>query len=321
MTPQPVIGPTDARRPFATFGVGLTLPQLGDHVTRAALRTFCARAEALGFTSLWVQEHLFFALEPSAPYAARPGLPVPDAYRTTLSPLELLSAAAAWTEHVRLGTGILVGGYHRPVELAQRLATLDHLSGGRVVAGLSVGWSKDEHDQMDVDFASRGRRMDELVAALLTCWGPDPVRFDGDFFHIPDSIVRPKPLQHPHPPLLSGMRSPAGLRRTAAVFDLWNPASGSVEQIMATAAEIDAMRPPGRDPISVVQRVFTEPPFRTAGLQPMTVDQLCVAVRSAREAGIDHIVVDTVFTSEVQSPDDWAALPDRLAPLVEAASS
>jgi len=68
-----------------------------------------------------VQEHLFFALEPSAPYAARPGMPVPDAYRSTWSPLELLTAAAAWTEHVALGTGILVGGYHRPVELAQRL--------------------------------------------------------------------------------------------------------------------------------------------------------------------------------------------------------
>ena len=164
-----------------------------------------------------------------------------------------------------LGTGILVGGYHRPVELAQRLATLDHLSGGRVVAGLSVGWSKDEHDQMDVEFGTRGRRMDELVDALLTCWGPDPVRFDGEFFHIPDSIVSPKPLQRPHPLLLSGMRSAAGLRRTAAVFDLWNPASGSVEQIIATAAEIDAMRPAGRKPITVVQRVFTEPPILAPG--------------------------------------------------------
>ena len=161
-----------------SFGVGLTLPQLGDHVTRHAVRRFCERAEQLGFASLWVQEHLFFALEPSAPYAARPGMPVPEAYRSTWSPLELLTAAAAWTERIGLGTGILVGGYHRPVELAQRLATLDRLSDGRLIVGLSVGWSKDEHDQMDVDFDSRGRRMDELVEALLTCWGPDPVEFD-----------------------------------------------------------------------------------------------------------------------------------------------
>jgi probable F420-dependent oxidoreductase len=303
---------------FESFGVGLTLPQLGDHVTRDAVRAFCQRAEALGFASLWVQEHLFFALEPSAPYAARPGMPVPEAYQTTWSPLELLTAAAAWTERVRIGTGILVGGYHRPVELAQRLSTLDHLSDGRLIVGLSVGWSKDEHDQMDVEFTTRGRRMDELVRALQACWGPDPVRFDGEFFRIPDSIVSPKPVQKPHPPLLSGMRSPAGLRRTAAMFDLWNPASGSIDQIMQAAAAIDAMRPDGAAPIEVVQRVFTEPPFVVPGLEPMTVDQIGEAVRAARDAGIAHVVVDSVFTTQVESPEDWANMPERLAPVLEA---
>lgn len=303
------------------FGVGLTLPQLGEHVTGRALRQFCERAEALGFASLWVQEHLFYALEPKAPYAARPGLPVPDAYRTTYSALEVLSMAAAWTEHVTLGTGILVGGYHRPVELAQRLATLDVLSGGRLIAGLSVGWSMDEHEQMDVDFASRGRRMDELVAALVTCWGPDPVQFDGEMFHIPPSLVSPKPLQQPRPRLLSGMRSPAGLRRTAAQFDIWNPASGTVEQLAATAATIDAARPPGMAPIEVYQRVFTEPPFKARGVVPNTVEQLAEGIAAARTAGFAHVIIDTAFTTEVHSADDWAALPDRLAPVLVAASA
>ena len=304
---------------FDHFAVGLTLPQLGEHVSRSAVRSFCERAEAAGFESLWVQEHLFFALEPSAPYAARPGMPVPEAYRSTLSPLELLTAAAAWTERAILGTGILVGGYHRPVELAQRIATLDHLSGGRAVLGLSVGWSKDEHEQMNVAFETRGKRMDELVDAVLACWGPDPVEFEGDFFRIPPSVVRPKPLQSPHPPLLSGMRSPAGLRRTAAVFDLWNPASGSIEQISATAAAIAEMRPAGRAPVQVVQRVFTEPPFVVPGLAPMTIDQLCEAVATAKASGVAHVVVDTGFTTEVASPDDWARFPDRLAPILDAA--
>jgi probable F420-dependent oxidoreductase len=305
---------------FGSFGVGLTLPQLGEHVTREAVRKFAQRAEALGFASLWAQEHLFYALEPSAPYAARPGMAVPDAYKTTWSPLELLTAAAAWTGRVRLGTGILVGGYHRPVELAQRLATLDHLSNGRLIVGLSVGWSKDEHDQMDVEFTTRGRRMDELVRALQVCWGPDPVRFDGEFFHIPDSIVAPKPLQRSHPPLLSGMRSSAGLRRTAALFDMWNPASGSLEQIMQTAAAIDAMRTSDAPPIQVVQRIFTEPPFVVPGLAPMTIEQIGDAVRAARVAGIAHVVVDSGFTTQVSSPDDWAAFPDLLAPVLDAAS-
>ena len=92
---------------FDSFGVGLTLPQLGEHVTRHAVRAFCERAEALGFASLWVQEHLFYALVPSAPYAARPGMPVPEAYKTTFSPLALLTAAAAWTERVRVRKSVV----------------------------------------------------------------------------------------------------------------------------------------------------------------------------------------------------------------------
>ena len=307
--------------PIADFGVGLTLPQLGEHVTRECVRGFCRSAEQLGFASLWVQEHLFFAIQPSAPYAARPGMPVPNAYRTTFAPLELLSMAAAWTERVALGTGILVGGYHRPVELAQRLATLDVLSDGRLVVGLSVGWSKDEHEQMDVEFTTRGRRLDELVAALVTCWGPDPVSFDGEFFHIPASVVNPKPRQQPHPPLLSGMRSPAGLRRTAAMFDVWNPASGSVAQLVATRHELDAIRPEGSPPIEVYQRVFTEPPFEVPGLAPKSVDELAAAVAEARAAGFSHVIVDTGFTTEVAGPNDWAAFPARLAPILAATRS
>ncbi len=301
------------------IGVGLTLPQLGPHVTRDAVRSFCKQAEAIGYSSLWVQEHLFFALNPSAPYAARPGMPVPEAYKITYAATELLMAAAAWTETVKIGTGILVGGYHRPVELAQCLSTLDVLSDGRLIAGLSVGWSKDEHDQMDVDFTTRGRRMDELVHALLACWGPDPVNFHGEFFHITDALVSPKPLQQPHPLLMSGMRAEAGLRRTAALFDVWNPASGTLEQIINAVEVINAQRPGGAAPIVVIQRIFPEPPFVVPGLQPLSIEDLSKAVSAANGAGFSEVIIDTSFTTTVHSPQDWMAMPAKLAPLLDAA--
>ena len=304
--------------PPAATGVGLTLPQLGPHVSRDAVRGFCESAEELGFTSLWVQEHLFYALNPSAPYAARPGTPVPDAYKITLAATELLTAAAAWTERPLLGTGILVGGYHRPVELAQRLAAIDILSNGRLIAGLSVGWSKDEHEQMDVEFTTRGRRMDELVRALKACWGPDPVNFEGEFFTIRDALVSPKPLQQPHPPLLSGMRSEAGLRRTAALFDIWNPASGTTEQILAAVETINAMRPDGAAPVDVIQRVFTEPPFVVPGLAPLSIEAMQETVATAKANGFREVVIDTAFTTEVHSPEDWVTFPTRLAPVLDA---
>jgi alkanesulfonate monooxygenase SsuD/methylene tetrahydromethanopterin reductase-like flavin-dependent oxidoreductase (luciferase family) len=84
--------------------IGLCLPQLGGHVSRNGLRAFCERAEELGYGSLWVQEHIFYPLNPVSGYSARPGLKVPDAYRSTLSALETLAAAAAWTCRPVVGT-------------------------------------------------------------------------------------------------------------------------------------------------------------------------------------------------------------------------
>src|SRR3954469_18838268 len=218
--------------------IGLTLPQLGGNVTRDGLRGFCEEAEKYGFGSLWVQEHLFYVLDPVSGYSARPGLKVPDPYRSVLGALETMAAAAAWTTRPWLGTSILVAGLHYPVRLAQQLSTIDVISDGRVIAGFSVGWSDEEHQVMDVDPRTRGARCEELIDALNACWGPDPVSFEGRFFTIPEAEIKPKPVQQPRPRLLSGMRSAAGLRRTAATFDIWNPASGTIEQITATMAEL-----------------------------------------------------------------------------------
>ena len=116
-----------------------------------------------------------------------------------LQPLELLAVVAGWTSDIILGTSILVAGYHRPVDLAQRITTLDVLSGGRTVFGFSVGWSDEEHAQYDVDPRTRGRRAGELIDAMKACWGPDPVSYDGEFFTIPVADVDPKPRAAPAP--------------------------------------------------------------------------------------------------------------------------
>lgn len=204
------------------FGVGLCLPQLGDGVDGAVVHDVAQAAEEAGFASLWVQEHLFVPESPVSGYAGRDGVPIPTAYSSTLSPLELLSAVAAFTSSVRLGTRVLVGGYHRPVELAQRLATVDVLSAGRLVVGLGVGWSIDEHRQMDVPTERRGVRLEELVSALRVCWGPDPVAYESEFFSIPPSMLRPKPVQS-HITVIGGAMTPAGCRRVVRSFDGWNP--------------------------------------------------------------------------------------------------
>src|SRR5260370_2635698 len=124
--------------------IGLGLPQRGGHVSRNGLRAFCERGEELGYGSLWVQEHIFYPLDPVSGYSARPGLKVPDAYRSTLGALEALAAAAAWTSRPVVGTSILVAGLHRPVALAQQLSTIDVLSEGRLGAGSRAGCAPGE---------------------------------------------------------------------------------------------------------------------------------------------------------------------------------
>ncbi len=300
--------------------IGLCLPQLGGHVSRNGLRAFCERAEELGYGGLWVQEHIFYPLNPVSGYSARPGLKVPDAYRSTLGALETLAAAAAWTSRPVVGTSILVAGLHRPVALAQQLSTIDVLSQGRLVAGFSVGWSDEEHQVMDVDPRTRGARCDELIDALVACWGPDPVQFGGRFFTIPESEIRPKPAQQPRPRLLSGMRSPAGLRRTAEKFDIWNPASGPLEQHLEMFGKLTEMRPAGLGALELYRRLFTTPPVEVANLRTLGVDELCEEVARSREAGVDAVIIDANFDPALDTPERWAEVPRTLAPLLEAAA-
>ena len=300
--------------------IGLGLPQLGEHVTPAVIRAFCRRAEDLGYSSLWVQEHLFYPSANSSGYAGRQSTVVHPAYRSILGATELLGFVAACTERVTIGTSVLVAGYHRPVELAQRIATLDLLSGGRLVAGLAAGWSDEEHAQMDVDPRTRGERMDELVEALRACWGPDPIEFHGVYFDIPQATMRPKPAQRPHPALLSGLRSEAGLRRTARYFDIWNPSRGTAEQLREQMARMAEMRPAGMAPLQLTFRSYTQRPTDPVGDGGQGLDGVLSDLQTAVDAGAQELIVDTSFADEMSSTQAWEQVPDMLSPVLEEAA-
>jgi len=293
--------------------VGLCLPQLGEHVGPGVVQEFATASESLGFASLWVQEHLFYPLRPRSGYAGIPGTPLPDAYRSTLAPTEVLAAVAAWTSRVRIGTSVLVAGYHRPVELAQRLATLDLLSEGRLDVGIGAGWSVDEHLLLGVDPAARTARMGELVQALLACWGDDPVAFRGRFFEIPESIVRPKPYQQPHPPLLAGTGSVAGRRLATKYFDGWNPVAMRASAVRRRLQEMNTSRAPGRRPLTAHLRLFAQPPLPRTGDPVVGLEGLANEIASASEAGLDEVIVDCNFWEKIDSPRAWRDLPEQLA--------
>ena len=305
------------RVPGTALGVGLCLPQLGEHVTVEALRHFCTRAEELGYTSLWVQDHFQYPVEPRRGYGGRDRAPIPTQYRSVLGPTELLAAVATWTTRARLGTSVLVAGNHWPVPLAQRLSTIDVLSGGRLLVGLGVGWNAEEHDASGTDIETRGRRMDDFVPALLACWGDDPVVYAGTEFTIPASYVRPKPLQRPRPPLLSGMWSPAGLERTRLLFDAWNPAGQPVERVAATVAELNSRRPQHLAPLDVYHRAFAQYPLQPTPTGDV-VERLAEEAVAASAANFNEFIIEHNFFDAIKSPDDWAQIPDRFAAVVAA---
>lgn len=298
-------------------GVGLALPQIGPHVTADVVRRFAERSEELGYTSLWVQDHFLKPEQPATGYVGQPGVPIPAQYESVLQPLELLTAAAAWTSDCLLGSSVLVAGYYWPAQLAARLATIDVLSGGRLVVGLGAGWCVEEHEAVGVDPTTRGRRMDDFVPALVACWGEDPVSYEGPFFTIAPSAIKPKPLHRPT--LLCGSHSPRGMARTARMFDGWNPAGFPLKVVLKRMAALNEARDAGLAPLECWHHVFTCTPGSPGPDTP--VDDFVAEVVEASAAGVREMIIDASFSSEIAAPDDWLRVPEKFLPVLEAAQA
>jgi probable F420-dependent oxidoreductase len=168
--------------------VGVGLPIVGPEAGPEAIAAVAIAADQLGFHAVSVFERL---LLPAAPgWVNHAGLPDNPAYDA----LETLAWIAAKTEWVRLHTAILVPLFQQPVVLARRVATIDHLSGGRMDLGIAMGWLPEEFEATGVPARGRATAYEESVAALRACWGPDPVEFKGEHFTIPPAKIGPKPL-------------------------------------------------------------------------------------------------------------------------------
>jgi len=228
------------------LGVGLPTHD-GPLASPEAIARIAQEAEQLGYATLWTFERLL------RPYAEIPGFGrVPDYYRTAYDPLETLSYVAALTSEIGLGTSVMNALMHPPVVLARRFATLDRFSGGRVVAGLGQGWMPQEFETVNVPMSRQGAGMDEAVAAIRACWGPDPVAFEGRFHTIAPSEVNPKPVQA-HIPVLMGSNTPGGIARAARIADGLNPLAFTYESLVGlTEAFHAAAREEGRNPGTLV---------------------------------------------------------------------
>jgi alkanesulfonate monooxygenase len=199
-----------------------------------ALYRYAARAEELGFESLWAWDHILLGVEPAFP---------------VLESITTLTALAARTQRIKLGTGVLVLPLRNPVVLAKQLASLDQIARGRLLLGVASGWYQREFDAVGVPFHRRGKLMDRNLDLVIRLWTEDRVRLQVDEFNLRDARLLPRPAQQPRPPILVGGYVDAVLRRTARVADGWltyfyTPDSfrRSWQKVLAYAAEY------GRDP-------------------------------------------------------------------------
>ena len=172
----------------------------------AALIDYSVRVEQLGYESIWVWDHILLGVDP---------------YFPILDSLSILTAVAARTERIRLGTGVLVLPARNPVLLAKQLSSIDQISNGRLTLGLASGWYKREFDAIGVPFNKRGNIMDQNLDILTRLWQEDSVTGSYPPYELAEAVMSPKPVQKPRPPILIGGYVDRVLKRAGGVGDGW----------------------------------------------------------------------------------------------------
>ncbi|MBI1733727.1 MAG: TIGR03619 family F420-dependent LLM class oxidoreductase [Candidatus Rokubacteria bacterium] len=263
---------------------------------------YAERAEALGLESLWAWDHVILGVEPS--------FPILDAVGT-------LTAIAARTTRIKLGTGVLVLPLRNPTVAAKALGTLDVISKGRLILGVAAGWYAREFDAVGVPFKQRGRLFERNLEILTRLWSEDRVSLQADEFNLREAVMRPKPAQRPRPPILIGGYVDAVLKRAATQGDGWLTYFYTPESYTRSWAKILAFaREAGRDPTTLTgtnqlailvgrSRAETETPMRQ-WLQT----EWDVAAWS--ESTIEHAIRGSVDECVEQLRDHVATGVDRL---------
>ena len=285
---------------MTSIKLGVHLPMAGPGASPAGIAEVAEEAERIGLDSVWSWERL---MRPTVPIAmGGPGGPVmaaPEDFATVYDPIETLTYVAARTSRITLGTSVLDALFQSPVVLARRLATLDRFSGGRLIAGIGQGWMEQEFQAAGVSMRRRGAGFEEHLLAMRAVWGPDPVRFEGRYYRIPEADIGPKPVRPGGPSVVVGAASPQALQRagrlglglTLVIFD-WDMVRESIAGFRAAAGaaghEADAL------PVMLqVNGNVTEDPVHQAAPLCGSPEQVAADLDRAARLGIEHIYWNT----------------------------
>ena len=282
--------------------LGVILPSAGPNTGAANIVATASLAAELGFHSLWLTDHVVLGERVDAVYPYRshgrwdypPDTP-------WLDPLLSLAWAGAAAPELQLGTSVLVLPIRNPVLLAKQVASLDYLSGGRVILGVGAGWMEEEFDLVGTPFSGRGPRAEEMVALMRRYWSGDSVEFEGRHYRTAaPARMYPRPAQA-RIPILWGGHSDAALRRVARIGDGWHPTQITLEALELGLTRLRAYcEEAGRDLREL--RIIVRPGD--------TYEVNEEAHARHIELGVDHLVIDTPIK---EADPDLAQLRARMA--------
>jgi len=260
-----------------------------------------ARAlEERGFDSVWAPEHSHIPLSRRSPFPQ--GGDLPKKYYDVMDPFVTLSAAAAVTTKLKVATGICLVVQRDPIQTAKEVATLDQVSGGRVLFGIGAGWNAEEMADHGTEFSMRFEVMRERVEAMKAIWTKSKPEYDGKHVKFPQMMTWPKPIQKPHPPVIVGGAFPYGARRAIAYGDGWVPHARrpAYDDVLTLLPEFRKMATAaGRDPGSIPVTVFG-------------VAENVDAVRRCQDAGVAR----AIFNLPAAKADEVLPGLDRCAALI-----
>ena len=306
---------------------GFALPGRGSLATPEILIKLARKADELRYSSVFVTDHVVIPASQSAPYPYSPtGKFAGDWRNGYLEPLTLMSYLAGETSRVRLGTSVLVIPYRNPVVTAKMLATLDVLSGGRIILGAGVGWFKEEFEALHAEpFERRGAVTDEYLHLMRACWTREPVDWQGAFYGMGEVSAMPKPRQTGGIPIWVGGHTDAALRRAGELSDGWHPiglrppAMLLPEEYRDKVAIIrDWARKAGRDPRAItlsfrcpleVLPKRAKPAGGERQLFRGTAAEVIGDLKAYEALGVTHFVFDPV----AQDLRGWLTIMERFA--------
>ena len=294
--------------------IGISIPNNWGVDDPQELIALAVLADTLGYDSLWVTEHLLNVGYIGERLGSKP-------YYHSLG---MLAYIAARTKTISLGTSVVVLPFRHPADQAKFAATIDQLSGGRLILGVGSGALKEEFAALGIPFRERGAITNESMQVMKALWTQERASFHGKYWNFDDVLFSPKPVQKPHVPLWVAGMSPAAYHRTGTLGDGWHATGIPIDEFIAGRDEIFRFaREAGRDPkqITLSMRInvsystkFTTETERRSVLEGDDLNSMIAAIAEWRDAGVEHLILAPATTNMAQLLAETKRIAQQVLP-------